>query len=78
MSPPLSTLQQQLIHLLVTGTTESEIAREMAFTPDQLRDAFSELYVRLGVGNRIELILWIWSPDGFATRQQKGPKTNAA
>ncbi len=78
MSPPLSSLQQQLIHLLVTGASDAEIASEMAFTDGRLQDAFAELCVRLGVANRIELILWIWSPAGFAIRQQAEQKANVA
>lgn len=63
MPLPFSTSQQELIRLLAKGYTDSEIARKMALSPDQLERAFSNLCDRLNVANRIELIVLIWSSE---------------
>jgi DNA-binding NarL/FixJ family response regulator len=66
----LSTSQQELIHLLAKGYPDSEIARKMALSRDQLQRAFSDICDRLNVADRIELILLIWSSDGFRAKSR--------
>lgn len=64
-----STSQQQLIRLLAEGYADSEIAHKMALSRDQLQRAFSDLCDQLNVADRIELILLLWSSDGFRPKR---------
>jgi DNA-binding NarL/FixJ family response regulator len=67
MPLPFSTSQQELIRLLAKGYADSEIGRKMALTDDQLQRAFSGLCAQLGVADRLELILLIWSSYGHVS-----------
>ncbi len=64
----MSTSQQRLVRLLEMGTSDSEIARKMALTPDQLQQALSGLCAQFKVADRLELILLIWSCRGSPKR----------
>jgi DNA-binding NarL/FixJ family response regulator len=67
----LSTSQQRLIRLIAMGTTDIEIARKMALTPDQMQKAFATLCAQFNVADRVELILQIWSSDGSGKKKNK-------
>jgi predicted transcriptional regulator with HTH domain len=69
MPLPMSTLQQRLVRLLETGTSDSEIARKVALPPDQLQQALSGLCAQFNVPDRLKLILLIWSRRGSQKRR---------
>lgn len=64
MPLPLSTSKQQFIGLVAKGYADSEIARKMGLSRNQLQQAFSHLCDQLNVANRLELILLVWSSKG--------------
>ena len=69
MQRQLSSSQRQLIRLFASGHTDSEIARTMALSPEQLQCAFSNICHQLKVADRIELLLMMWSHTGRGKRQ---------
>ena len=71
MPLPFSSSQQHLIRLVAKGYPDSEIARRMALTPDQLQKAFSSLCTQVNVADRVQLILLIWSCYGSEKRKNK-------
>ena len=72
----VSTSQQRLIRLIAMGTTDIEIARKMALTPDQMQKAFATLCAQFNVADRVELILQIWFHLA-TTRAGKSPPSPA-
>ena len=69
MQAHLNNSERQLIRLFARGHTDGEIARTMALTPEQLQCAFANICRQLKVGDRIELLLMMWSLSGRGKRQ---------
>lgn len=63
MPVPLNTLQQQVMRLLLTGATDSQIARNMELSSAEVQRTLSGLYALFDVSSRIELMFAMYSSE---------------
>jgi two-component system, NarL family, nitrate/nitrite response regulator NarL len=57
----LSQLQLQIILLVAQGLTNREIAGELGISEYVVRNYLTKIYDKIGVSNRVELMMWYWA-----------------
>jgi DNA-binding NarL/FixJ family response regulator len=55
VSGRLTPRQQQILHALLSGSTNREIASQLGLREQTVRNQLSVIYAKLGVRNRLEL-----------------------
>ena len=63
----ISDREHEIIASLVVGATAQEISRELAISPHTVRTHIRNIYYKLGVANRIELLRWKLSSESDNT-----------
>jgi DNA-binding NarL/FixJ family response regulator len=53
----LTPRQQQILHALLSGATNREIASQLGLREQTVRNQLSVIYAKLGVRNRLELAI---------------------
>ena len=57
----LSQFQLQVIQLVAQGLKNREIAGELGISEHVVRNSLAEIYDKIGVSNRVELVMWYWA-----------------
>ena len=65
----MSRRERQIIEFLVVGATAREVANELELSPHTVRTHIRNIYMKLGLANRIELLRW---------RDSQGPLWNGS
>ena len=55
----LSAREVQIVDLLANGATAKEISRELALSFHTVRTHIRNIYTKLGICNRVELMRWV-------------------
>ncbi|MGE0816286.1 MAG: LuxR C-terminal-related transcriptional regulator [Vicinamibacterales bacterium] len=57
MRPELTVRERQLVRVLQAGSTNREIAERLGLREQTVRNRLSVIYAKLGVRNRLDLVL---------------------
>lgn len=57
----LNPIEQRIVHLLVRGLTEKQVASQLKLSPHTVHSYVKQIYSRLGISSRAELAAWYWS-----------------
>jgi pSer/pThr/pTyr-binding forkhead associated (FHA) protein len=58
--PALSQVEQQIVRCLAEGQTEKEVASLLKLKPHVVHSHVKEVYRRLGITSRAQLVVWYW------------------
>jgi DNA-binding NarL/FixJ family response regulator len=53
--------QLRVIQLVAQGLKNREIARELGISEPVVRNYLTKIYDKIGVSNRVELVMWYWA-----------------
>jgi DNA-binding NarL/FixJ family response regulator len=67
---PLSSREKQVVHCLVEGLTNREIAQMLAISQHTVKNYVYKIFEKLGVSNRVELVFQVLSKPDYVSAVQ--------
>jgi len=67
---PLSSREKQVVHCLVEGLTNREIAETLAISQHTVKNYVFKIFDKLGVSNRVELVFQVLSKPSYVSAIQ--------
>src|SRR5579864_4773557 len=67
---PLSSREKQVVHCLVEGLTNREIAQMLAISQHTVKNYVYKIFEKLGVSNRVELVFQVLSKPDYVSAFQ--------
>ena len=71
----ISCREREIIESLVVGATADEVARELTISPHTVRAHIRNIYQKLDIANRLELLLWLQATRGSEHSNDRRPTT---
>jgi len=60
----LTAREAEVLHLIVRGRANDEIARDLAISPRTVHKHVEHVFAKLGVGSRVEAVATVWAAVG--------------
>jgi DNA-binding NarL/FixJ family response regulator len=64
-------VEEQIVHLVTDGLPNPEISTKLGVSEHTVKNHLFRIYEKLGISNRVELVLYVLSQRGGAAKTQE-------